>query len=75
MSKSRYPWRFGLFLSIYYMANAIYQGYASKYFEAAGMSTAQLSVILAATPIVSIIAQPLWGAAGDRAKVRNRGIL
>ena len=72
MSKSRYPWRFGLFLSIYYMANAIYQGYASKYFEAAGMSTAQLSVILAATPIVSIIAQPLWGAAGDRAKVRNR---
>lgn len=72
MSRSRYPWRYSLFLSFYYMANAIYQGYASKYFEAAGMSTAQLSVILAATPIISIIAQPLWGAAGDRARSRNR---
>lgn len=72
MSRSRYPWRYGLFLSVYYMANAIYQGYASKYFEAAGMSTAQMSVILAATPVISIITQPLWGAAGDRAKSRNQ---
>ncbi len=72
MKGTNYPWRYGLFLSLYYMANAVYQGYASKYFESAGMTTAQLSVILAATPIVAIIAQPLWGAAGDRAGSRNR---
>ena len=72
MKKSNYPWRYGLYLSAYYMANAIYQGYASKYFESAGMTTAQLSVILAATPIISIFAQPMWGAAGDRARSRNR---
>ena len=71
MKKNNYPWQYGLFLSFYYMANAIYQGYVSKYFEAAGMTTAQLSVILAATPIISIFAQPFWGAAGDRAKTRN----
>ncbi|MBQ8954432.1 MAG: MFS transporter, partial [Clostridia bacterium] len=50
----------------------IYQGYASKFFESAGMNTAQLSVILAATQVISIFAQPLWGAAGDRAKSRNQ---
>ena len=32
------PWRFGLFLATYYLANAVYQGYAAKYFEAVGMS-------------------------------------
>ena len=71
MKKSNYPWRYGLFLSFYYMANAIYQGYASKYFSAVGMSTVQLSVILAATPIISIFTQPLWGAVGDRSRTRN----
>ena len=78
MKKSNYPWQYGLFLAFYYTANAIYQGYASKYFEAVGMTTAQLSVILAAMPIISIFAQPLWGAAGDRAKTRNsvlRGLI
>ena len=72
MKRSEYPWRYGLFLSVYYMANAIYQGYISKYFEAAGMSTLQLSIILAATPIISIFAQPFWGGVADRSKTRNR---
>ena len=71
MKRRDYPWQYGLFLSFYYMANAIYQGYVSKYYEAVGMSTAQLSVILAATPIISIFAQPFWGAAADRSKTRN----
>ncbi len=72
MKKTDYPWRYGWFLATYYMANGIYQGYVSKYFEAAGMSTAQLSVILAATPLVSIFMQPVWGAVADRSASRNR---
>ena len=50
MTKNDYPWRYSLFLSVYYMATAIYQGYASKYFEAAGMSTAQMSQLAAMVP-------------------------
>jgi len=72
MKRTNYPWRYGLFLSMYYTANAIYQGYISKYYESIGMTTAQLSIILAATPIIAIFAQPAWGAAGDRARNRNR---
>ena len=72
MKTKNYPWRYGWFLGMYYMANGIYQGYASKYFEATGMSTAMLSVILAFTPLISIFTQPLWGTVGDRAKSRNR---
>ena len=72
MKKANYPWRYGWFLAMYYMANGIYQGYASKYFEATGMGTASLSIVLACIPLISIFAQPLWGALGDRAKSRNR---
>ena len=32
MKTKNYPWRYGWFLGMYYMANGIYQGYASKYF-------------------------------------------
>ena len=71
MKTKNYPWRFGWFLGMYYMANGIYQGYASKYFESTGMSTAMLSVILAFTPLVSIFTQPLWGTVGDRAKAET----
>ena len=72
MSKSNYPWQYGIFLSCYYMANGIYQGYISRYFEAAGMTTLQLSIILAAPPIISIFTQPTWGAVADRSRSRNR---
>lgn len=70
--KRGYPWRYAAFLIAYYMANAVYQGYISKYFQMRGATTDQLSVLLAAAPLISIAAQPFWGAMGDRAKSRNR---
>lgn len=70
--KKSYPWRYGLFMATYYMANAVYQGYISKYFQMQGAGTALLSVLLAAPPLVSIAAQPFWGARGDRSRSRNR---
>lgn len=69
---SDFPWRFGLFLATYYLANAVYQGYAAKYFEAAGMSHTQLTILLAMAPIVSVIMQPVWGTLGDRSRSRNK---
>jgi len=69
---SGFPWRFGLFLATYYLANAVYQGYAAKYFEAVGMTHTQLTVLLAMAPVVSVVMQPVWGMMGDRSKSRNR---
>lgn len=68
---SDFPWKYGLFLATYYLANAVYQGYASKYFEYAGMNHTQLTVLLAMAPIISVVMQPIWGMMGDRAKSRN----
>ena len=70
--KKNYPWRYAAFMITYYTVNAIYQGYISKYFQLRGAATAQLSVLLAAAPMISIVSQPFWGMRGDRAKSRNR---
>ena len=70
--KKSYPWRYAAFMIAYYTVNAVYQGYISKYFQMRGATTAQLSVLLAAAPMISIVSQPFWGMRGDRAKSRNR---
>lgn len=70
--KKSYPWRYAAFMIAYYTVNAVYQGYVSKYFQMRGATTAQLSVLLAAAPMISIVSQPFWGMRGDRAKSRNR---
>ena len=74
-NKTGYPWRYGLFLALYYSANGIYQGYAPKYFESTGLSMGLRSVILAFTPLVAIFAQPLWGMVADRSRSRNRVLI
>lgn len=68
---SGFPWEFGLFLATYYLANAVYQGYVAKYFEAVGMTHKQLTVLLAMAPVISVVMQPVWGMLGDRSKSRN----
>ena len=70
--KKNYPWRYAAFMITYYTVNAVYQGYISKYFQMRGATTAHLSVLLAAAPMISIVSQPFWGMRGDRAKSRNR---
>ena len=72
MRERDYPWRFGVFLAVYYAANGIYQGYSASYFKATGMSMDRRSVILALFPLVSIFMQPLWGIVADRSRSRNR---
>ncbi len=68
---SDFPWKYGLFLACYYLANAVYQGYVPNYFESAGMTHIQRTVLLSMAPIISILMQPVWGTLGDRSKSRN----
>ena len=70
--ENAYPWRFALFLSAYYSANSIYQGFISVYFSSKGFDSAQIAWVMTAVPVVSILSQPMWGALGDRSKSRNR---
>lgn len=67
-----YPWRFSLFLAAYYTANAVYQGFISVYFSGKGLNSAQIGILMSAVPVVSMLAQPAWGALGDSARSRNR---
>jgi PPP family 3-phenylpropionic acid transporter len=67
-----YPWRFALFLSAYYSANAAYQGFISVYFASKGFDSAQIAWPMTAVSVISIFSQPMWGALGDRARSRNR---
>jgi len=67
-----YPWRFSLFLAAYYAANAVYQGFVSVYFSNKGLDSFQIGMLMSAVSVVSIVAQPAWGALGDRSASRNR---
>lgn len=69
---TRYPIKYGLFLMAYYVTNAIYQGYMPMYFQDLGLDTQQIGILVSSVPFVSIFAQPMWGAVGDRMKSRNR---
>lgn len=73
--KAPYPSRYGLFLGLYYSALAAYQGFVGPFYrETCGMGEGQLLWLLVATPAVSMLAQPLWGMAGDRMKKRNSAL-
>ena len=70
--KDQYPWRLSLFIIAYYVTNSCYQGFIAKYYQDIGISPTQFTVLMAATPLVSIFMQPTWGMFGDRARSRNQ---
>lgn len=73
--KAPYPLRYSLFLGLYYSASAAYQGFAGPFYqEACGMDGTRLLCLLVATPAISMLMQPLWGAAGDRMNTRNSAL-
>ena len=77
MSERRaYPWRYGLPLALYYGCNGIINGYISKYYQFHGIpaDSLQMMLLMAALPIVALIAQPLWGRAGDGMHYRNQAL-
>ena len=62
-----------LFWFIYFGSLGIFFPYFSLYLrENAGLSGIQLGAILAISPLVGMIAQPLWGHVADRTGARSR---
>jgi PPP family 3-phenylpropionic acid transporter len=62
-----------LFWFIYFGSLGIFYPYFSLYLrENAGLSGTQLGIILAISPLVGMIAQPLWGQVADRTGARSR---
>ncbi|MFC6458394.1 MFS transporter [Paenibacillus vulneris] len=62
---------FLLFYTIVYMGNAVYGTYIPVYFQSVGATPAQIGTLLSLGPLVAVLAQPLWGMVGDRAKTKN----
>lgn len=71
-----YPWRYGLPLALYYGCNGIVNGYIAKYYQSHGVpsSSIQMMFLMAALPIMALIAQPLWGRIGDSMRYRNQAL-
>ena len=67
--------RCALFMALYYGANAVYQGYISKFYQQSGISGSRLILLLVSFPLLSILSQPLWGWASDRMPRRNVALL
>lgn len=62
-----------LFWFVYFGALGIYVPYYSLYLrENAGLSGTELGAVLAAWPLVGLLAQPLWGQIADRTGARSR---
>lgn len=57
----------GLFLFLYFSLGALYP-VLSHYLIELGMTGTQIGVIVSVGPIVSLVAQPLWGMASDRTR-------
>jgi PPP family 3-phenylpropionic acid transporter len=62
-----------LFWFTYFGSLGIFYPYFTLYLrENAGLSGTQLGIVLAISPLVGMIAQPLWGQAADRTGARSR---
>ena len=62
-----------LFWFTYFGSLGIFYPYFSLYLrENAGLSGTQLGMVLAISPLVGMIAQPLWGRVADRTGARGR---
>jgi PPP family 3-phenylpropionic acid transporter len=62
-----------LFWFIYFGSLGIFYPYFSLYLrENAGLSGTQTGIVLAISPLVGMIAQPLWGLVADRTGARSR---
>ncbi|MCS7458909.1 MFS transporter [Paenibacillus doosanensis] len=62
---------FLLFYMVIYMGNAVYGTYIPVYFQSVGAAPAEIGTLLSLGPLVAVLAQPMWGTIGDRAKTKN----
>ncbi|WP_246315832.1 MFS transporter [Paenibacillus foliorum] len=62
---------FLLFYVVIYMANAVYGTFIPVYFQSIGATSTQIGLLLSLGPLVAVLAQPVWGSIGDRARTKN----
>jgi MFS transporter, PPP family, 3-phenylpropionic acid transporter len=66
-----YPCNFLMLYAFTYMCNAIYNTFIPVYLDHLGFTRVSIGTLLAIGPFVALIAQPIWGIAGDRASTKN----
>lgn len=72
----RYPWKYAIFFSAFYMITASFQGFSGPFYQdARGMTDHRLIILLTCTPFVALVTQPIWGKISDRMPTRNRAML
>lgn len=64
----------GYYLCTYYALGAFYP-LLTQYYKAIQLSGVQIGLISAITPIVSMLAQPMWGMLCDRYQIRKRALI
>jgi PPP family 3-phenylpropionic acid transporter len=62
---------FLLFYIVFYMSNSVYGTFIPIYFQSIGASATQIGTLLSLGPLVALLAQPVWGSLGDRARTKN----
>jgi PPP family 3-phenylpropionic acid transporter len=60
----------GLYLFVYYAFGALYP-LLSQYYKSIHLTGTQIGMISAVPPVVSIVAQPVWGMICDRYQIRK----
>ncbi len=73
MNVRLYP--FLLFYVFIYAGNAVYGTFLPVYFQHIGFDPIRIGTLLSLGPLIAIMAQPVWGALGDRARSKNSILL
>lgn len=71
INRAAYPVGILPYFVCYYMCSATYSTYYSNYLVAQGIDKGDIGSIMALSPIIALLVQPFWGAAGDRMKLKN----
>jgi len=67
----RFPYKFFALYALIYMCNAVYNTFIPVYLDNTGFSESATGTLLALGPFMTIISQPIWGSACDRATYKN----
>ena len=68
-------WRISSYYFVVYMSGGSFFAYIALYYAHIGLSNAEVGMLATLGAIVAIIAQPFWGVAADKAKVKNMILL
>jgi PPP family 3-phenylpropionic acid transporter len=68
-------WILAVYYAFVYMSVGSFSSYIGVYFTQAGISHTQIGFLTSIGAALGLLAQPLWGLAGDRSRTKNRVLL